>query len=252
MTDLGFPPSILPLELERVGFHHRGQTLLDGISLRLERGGKTFIMGPNGAGKSLLMRLCNGLLQPSAGRVRWAGSQGSQPDVQRRRLAMVFQRPVLLRRSVQANVRYALAVQGTPWRERRWRAMEALELFGLAALARRPARVLSGGEQQRLALARAWTLRPEVLFLDEPTAALDPAATKAVEEAVQNFHHQGTRIVMSSHDLGQARRLADEVVFLCGGRLLEQTPASQFFTSPRTPEAQAFMRGELIVDSAHH
>jgi tungstate transport system ATP-binding protein len=242
MNDMSRPPSLLPLELERVSFHHRGQKLLDNVSLRLEQGGKTIIMGPNGAGKSLLMRLCNGLLQPSAGSVRWSG----RPEELRRRLAMVFQRPVLLRRSAQANVSYALAVQGVPWRQRRRRALEALELFGLAALARRPARVLSGGEQQRLALARAWALRPEVLFLDEPTSALDPAAIKAVEEAVENFHRQGTRIVMSTHDLGQARRLADEVVFLCGGRLLEQASADRFFASPKTREAQAFIRGELV------
>lgn len=246
MSDLSLPPSLLPLELERVSFQHRGQILLDNVSLRLERGGKTIIMGPNGAGKSLLMRLCNGLLQPSAGSVRWTGRLASQSEELRRRLAMVFQRPVLLRRSAQANVRYALAVQGVPWRERRRRAAEALELFGLAPLAHRPARVLSGGQQQRLALARAWALRPEVLFLDEPTAALDPAAIRAVEEAVETFHRQGTRIVMSTHDLGQARRLADEVIFLCGGRLLEQASATQFFAAPTTREAQAFMRGELI------
>ncbi len=135
----------------------------------------------------------------------------------------------------------------TPRRRRKALAREALERFGLAALEGRPARVLSGGEQQRLALARAWLLEPRVLFLDEPTSALDPAAIQAVEAAVTEFHRRGTRIIMSSHDLHQARRLADDVLFLCGGRLLEHTPAERFFTAPASAEARAFIRGELVV-----
>ncbi|GGY10647.1 ABC transporter ATP-binding protein [Litchfieldella qijiaojingensis] len=242
MNDMRLPPSILPLELENVSFVHRGQVLLDRISLRLEGHGKTLIMGPNGAGKSLLMRLCHGLLKPTGGRIRWSGhANGKAP-----RQAMVFQRPVLLRRSALANLTYALAAGGTPRSRRKLLAWEALEHFGLTAIAHRPARVLSGGEQQRLALARAWLLKPEVLFLDEPTSALDPAAIKAVEDAVADFHRQGTRIVMSSHDLNQARRLADEVVFLYGGRLIEHSPAEVFFSQPQTAQARAFIDGELV------
>lgn len=124
--------------------------------------------------------------------------------------------------------------------------MSALEKFGLAHLAKRPARVLSGGEQQRLTLARAWLLNPQVLFLDEPTSALDPAAIKAVEDAVLEFHHSGTRIVMTTHDLHQARRLANDIVFLHNGELLEHTPASDFFIAPASLEARAFIRGELV------
>ncbi|RTR06576.1 ATP-binding cassette domain-containing protein [Halomonas nitroreducens] len=230
--------AIAPLQLEGLGFHHRGQALLSDLSLHLDGCRRTLVMGPNGAGKSLLMRLAHGLLSPTQGRVRW---QGEIP-----RQAMVFQRPVLLKRSALDNLCYALSVNGTPWRRRRPLAREALERFGLGALARRPARVLSGGEQQRLALARAWLLEPRMLFLDEPTSALDPAAIKAVEDAVTDFHHRGTRILMSTHDLHQARRLADEVVFLCGGRLLEHTPAERFFTAPATAQAAAFLRGELV------
>ena len=237
--------SLLPLELEGVTFRHRGQTLLQPVDLRLERHGKTMLMGPNGAGKSLLMRICHGLLRPSAGTVRWAGN-GATPEMVRRRQAMVFQRPVLLRRTALANVRYALSVQGVPRPQRRQRADEAIERFGLQAIAHRPARVLSGGEQQRLALARAWALRPEILFLDEPTSALDPAAIKAVEEAVEAFQADGTRILMSTHDLGQARRLADDVVFLVNGRLVERAPVGDFFEQPRTREAAAFVQGELV------
>jgi len=227
------------LELHGVSFTHRGQRLLGPLDLRLTGCRRTLVMGPNGAGKSLLMRLAHGLLAPSAGRVSW---QQRTP-----RQAMVFQRPVLLKRSALANLTYALAVNGTPRPERRARAREALERFGLAALEKRPARVLSGGEQQRLALARAWLLDPEVLFLDEPTSALDPAAIKAVEDAVQEFHCRGTRILMSSHDLHQARRLADEVLFLNAGRLIEHTDATTFFTAPASKEARAFIRGELVL-----
>lgn len=237
--------SLLPLELEGVAFHHRGQSLLGPLDLRLGQQGKTLLMGPNGAGKSLLMRICHGLLQPSAGAVRWSGS-GASPDAIRRCQAMVFQHPVMLRRSAAANVRYALAVQGVPRTQRPKRTDEALERFGLGKLAHRPARVLSGGEQQRLALARAWALRPEVLFMDEPTSALDPAAIRAVEEAVEAFDAAGMRIVMSTHDIGQARRLADEVVFLVNGRLIEQTPAQTFFEQPASREAAAFIQGNLV------
>ncbi|MCP1676392.1 tungstate transport system ATP-binding protein [Natronocella acetinitrilica] len=246
MTEMSQGASLLPLELDGVRFEREGQVLLQGVSLRLERYGRTIIMGPNGAGKSLLMRLCHGLLKPSAGRIRWAGGLGGNALARRRRQAMVFQRPVMLRRSALANVTYALAVEGVPRSERQQRAVQALDRFGLGEIGHRPARVLSGGEQQRLALARAWALRPEILFLDEPTSALDPAAIKAVEDAVQGFYHSGTRVVMTTHDLGQARRLADDVIFVCRGRLLEYTPAAEFFHQPRSAEAAAFLRGELV------
>ncbi|MEQ5802362.1 ATP-binding cassette domain-containing protein [Halomonas sp. H10-9-1] len=227
------------LEMQGVAFTLRGQRLLGPVDLRLSGCRRTLVMGPNGAGKSLLMRLAHGLLAPSAGRVAW---QGRPP-----RQAMVFQRPVLLKRSALANLTYALAVNGAPRPGRKAHARQALERFGLAALEKRPARVLSGGEQQRLALARAWLLDPEVLFLDEPTSALDPAAIKAVEDAVQEFHRRGTRILMSSHDLHQARRLADEVLFLNAGQLIEHTDADTFFTAPTSVQARAFIRGELVL-----
>lgn len=244
---MGGADTILPLELDGVGFAVAGRPLLSGISVRLEAGARTVVMGPNGAGKSLLLRLCHGLLEPSEGRVRWGGGAALPHGRVRRAQAMVFQRPVMLRRSAGANLRHALALAGMGWRARRVAAMEALEVFNLADLAHRPARVLSGGEQQRLALARAWALRPEVLFLDEPTAALDPAATLAVEMAVQEFHRAGTKIVMTTHDLGQARRLADEVLFLTRGRLVEHAPAQTFFKQPASPQARAFLAGELVT-----
>lgn len=231
------------LELHDVVFVRSGKELLARTNLALGSGGRTVIMGPNGAGKSLLMRLAHGLLKPSQGRIVAGGNGSAFP-----RQAMVFQRPVLLRRSTIANVTHALALNGVPRRLRGHLAGQALERFGLAELAQRPARILSGGEQQRLALARAWALEPGILFLDEPSAALDPAATKAVEDAVNAFHANGTKIVMTTHDLGQARRLADDVVFMCCGRIMEHTVAARFFETPATAAAAAFLRGELVLD----
>lgn len=235
--------SIQPLELRDVCYAVNGRTLLHHISLVLAPGRSTIVLGPNGAGKSLLLRLCHGLLQPTSGTIEWKG-QGSAHA--RQRQAMVFQRPVLLRRSVASNIAYALTLRRIKRNERIARMRQALEMTGLTALADRRVGVLSGGEQQRVALARAWALQPEVLFLDEPTANLDPAATRAVEEVIGLFRNAGTKILMTTHDLGQARRLAEEVVFLNHGRLLEHSPAGEFFERPHSEDARAFLRGELL------
>jgi tungstate transport system ATP-binding protein len=226
------PKSILPLRAERLGFTAGGVAILRDVTLEIGPGAPLLIIGPNGAGKSVLLRLLHGLLAPGEGGVRWGGAEPG------RRQAMVFQRPVLLRRSVRENALYPLNLAGV--------ARLALALVGLAELAERPARKLSGGEQQRLALARAAALAPEILFLDEPCASLDPAATRAVEEIVATLAARGTKIVMTTHDLGQARRLAGEVAFLHRGRLLEHAPAACFFAQPAAPEAAAFLRGELV------
>jgi tungstate transport system ATP-binding protein len=235
--------AILPLRLDGVCYDAAGKRLLDSISTVLTAGPRTLILGPNGAGKSLLLRICHGLLQPSAGHLSW---QGPAAAAARRRQAMVFQRPVMLRRSAAANIDYALKLRRLPRGDRAERVAQALERTGLTAFARQPARALSGGEQQRLALARAWATRPEVLFLDEPTASLDPAATRAVEEIVDAIHRAGTKIVMTTHDLGQARRLGDEVLFLHQGRLIEQDSAERFFAGPRSETAAAFVEGRLL------
>jgi tungstate transport system ATP-binding protein len=233
---------ILPLRLERVSYAVRGRTLIDAIDVTLTANARTTILGPNGAGKSLLLRLCHGLITPTSGRVVWCGPFASEA---RKRQAMVFQRPVMLRRSAAGNIDYALGLHGFTGKDRQERLAKALRNTGLTELANRPARVLSGGEQQRLALARAWALEPEVLFLDEPTANLDPAAARTVEETISAIHATGTKIIMTTHDLGQARRLADEVLFLHGGRLLEHARADAFFEQPGTDTADAFLRGEL-------
>jgi tungstate transport system ATP-binding protein len=235
--------AILPLVVRDLCYEIGGKRLLDGISFRTDVGPRTVVLGPNGAGKSLLLRLCHGLLHPAAGTITWAGVP---PEVARHYQAMVFQRPMLLRRSTAANITYVLRLRGIPRRQRQVMMTEILEQAGLLPLAARPARVLSGGEQQRLALARAWALKPQVLFLDEPTASLDPAATQAVEALLEHIHHTGTKIIMTTHDLGQAHRLADEVLFLHQGRLVEYAPAPAFFSTPQSKEAAAFLAGKLL------
>src|SRR6185295_13596426 len=230
---------ILPLKLEDVLFVAGGRVIIERISAEIGAGPSTIILGANGAGKSVLMRLMHGLLAPASGKIAWRSTDTARLQ------AMVFQRPVLLRRSALANVTYALKLARVPHAEREHLALEALESVGLAAFARRPARVLSGGEQQRLALARAWALHPEVLFLDEPTASLDPTASREIERVIQAFDAAGTKIIMATHNLGQARRLGDEVLYLHQGRLLERAPVDQFFSQPSSAEAAAFIKGEL-------
>ncbi len=233
---------MLPLTLENLGFTAGGRSIIHSISCEIEAGTRSVILGPNGAGKSVLMRLCHGLLKPTAGRVTWR-----QDGMTRRARgqAMVFQRPVVLRRSAIANVIYALRLAGIEPKECRLRAEDVLEAVGLANVAERPARVLSGGEQQRLALARAWALGPEVLFLDEPTANLDPNSTRDIESIITAIHASGAKIIMTTHSLGQARRLGDEILFLSEGRLAERASVDEFFKQPRSSEAASFLRGEL-------
>ena len=237
------PVSDLPLMLDDVSFVARDVNVVRQISLAIVAGAPTVLVGPNGAGKSTLIRLAMGLIAPTAGRITWGGR--SETDGKRR--AMVFQRPVMLRRSAAANVAYALKAAGVPRADRAPRVSTLLARVGLAPLAERPARRLSGGEQQRLALARALARDPEVLFLDEPTASLDPAATKAFEDILRDVAQSGVKIVMATHDLGEARRLAGEIVFLLRGRVHECAPAEKFFTAPATPEAAAFTRGDLVI-----
>src|SRR5579871_1966369 len=223
---------ILPLRLESVSYAVNGRPIIHPLSLELQAAPTTIVLGANGAGKSVLMRLMHGLLAPNSGRVAWADSDAGRV---RRLQAMVFQRPVLLRRSALENVAYALRVSGEGDEQRR--AGEALAEVRLGHVAGQPARTLSGGEQQRLALARAWALHPEVLFLDEPTANLDPGATREIETIIKAFDASGTKIVMSTHNLGQARRLGDEVLFLHQGRLAERATVDRFFSQPGSPEA---------------
>ncbi len=234
-------PEGLPIACTDVGVTRGATRLLAAITTTIAAGTRTVVLGANGAGKSTLLRVLHGLVLPTAGTIRW-GTRDHRPRSQ----AMVFQRPMLLRRSAAANIRYALDLAGIRGATADARMDEALAGVGLRALAHRPARVLSGGEQQRLALARAWALAPEVLFLDEPTASLDPAATRAVEAIIGDIHARGTAIVMATHNLAQAKRLADGIVFLHEGRLAERAPSSAFFMQPASVEARAFLEGERL------
>ncbi len=236
------------LSARRLAFEAGGARLIDGIDLDIREGARTVVMGANGAGKSLLLRLLHGLIAPGAGEVRWRGRPLDRDG--RRAQAMVFQRPVLLRRSARANLRFALAARRVGRAERAAREGEALERAGLDNLARRPARVLSAGEQQRLAVARALACQPDLLFLDEPTASLDPASTHAVERLIGEAHEDGVAIVLVTHDSGQARRLADEAVFLHAGRAVERGPAAQLLDAPRSEAARAWREGRLWLGGA--
>lgn len=235
--------TILPLRLDRVRLTLGARKLLDDITLAVEEEGRTVILGPNGAGKSLLMRVCHGLVHPDSGAVEWCGPSGNDA---RMRQAMVFQRPMMLRRTVRANLDYPLKLRRLSPENRRNLVDDALSLAGLSDQSEQPATTLSSGEQQRLSLVRAQALRPDVLFLDEPTASLDPAATGRIEDLILRIAGTGTKVVMTTHDLGQARRIADEVIFLHNGRVLEQSPSRTFFDVPATREAQAYLAGELL------
>jgi tungstate transport system ATP-binding protein len=229
--------------LEDVSLLAREVTILDHVSLTFAAGAPTMLVGPNGSGKSSLMRVAMGLTSPSRGRVTYGGL-GDVPPVRR---AIVFQRPVMLRRTAAGNLRYALAAAGMPHAERDAAAQELLDRVGLGALSDRPARRMSGGEQQRLAIARALAKEPEILFLDEPTASLDPAATKATEVIIAGIAARGIKIVMATHDLGEARRLGGEIVLMNKGRIVEVADTQTFFTSPKTDAARRFVAGELLV-----
>jgi tungstate transport system ATP-binding protein len=237
------PVSDLPMALEDVAFSAGGVAIVHDLTLTIGVGAPTVLVGPNGSGKSTLIRLAMGLVAPSRGRITWGGRAESDG----RHRAMLFQRPVMLRRSAAGNVAYALQAAGIVREARETRVDELLAEVGLLHVADRPARRLSGGEQQRLALARALARDPQILFLDEPTASLDPAATKAVEDIIRSVAQTGVKIVMATHDLGQARRLAGEIAFMLRGTVHECAGVERFFTAPATPEAAAFIRGDLVI-----
>ena len=240
-----FAHAVLPITAHGVVVARAGRNVIDGIDLTLSGAGVTAILGPNGAGKSMLLRVLDGLVAPDRGAVEWAGRR---PDRARApRIGFVFQKPVLLRRSVRANVEYALATVGLRGAARRARAGDVLEAASLHHLADRPARLLSGGEQQRLALARALSTEPQALFLDEPTSSLDPASTLAIEALIDSAHRDGMTIALVTHDIAQARRLADDVAFVHCGRIAERSAAADFFANPRSEPARAYLEGRIVV-----
>jgi tungstate transport system ATP-binding protein len=236
------PMSDLPLALQGVTVKAGDAVLLRDVSVSIHKGAPSVILGPNGAGKTTLLRVGMGLLAPARGGVTWGGREQSPND----RRAIVFQRPVMLKRSAAANIAFALGAAGVERKHHAGRIADLLERVGLSASAQSPARRLSGGEAQRLAIARALAREPEMLFLDEPTNNLDPASTRSIERIIADAAGSGIKVVMTTHDLGQARRLAGDVVFLVGGVLVEHGPSEAFFTTPVTTQAAAFLRGDIV------
>ena len=235
--------SDLPVILANALIVAGGVKLIRDFTATFTAGPPTILIGPNGAGKTTLLRAVMGLIPLDRGCIAWGGRNNSPPD----KRAIVFQRPTMLRRTVAGNVRYALGAAGVTGITRNTRNSELLSLVGLEPLAHRPARRLSGGEQQRLALARALARDPDLLLLDEPTASLDPAATKLIEDIVRAVSARGVKVIMTTHDLGQARRLAGDIALLHRGHLVEHAPAADFFDAPQTEEAKKFIAGELLV-----
>jgi tungstate transport system ATP-binding protein len=227
------------LKLTNVSYGVDGTRLLHGISFAQTSKGINAILGPNGAGKSLLLSLIHGVIRPDAGQVLWGDIAAHKTKLSR---GFVFQTPIVLRRSVRANLAYPLKITG---KDSAGAIDTMLELSQLTPRADQPAASLSGGEAQRMAIARALITKPEVLLLDEPCSNLDPASTKLIEAMIQQFVADGGSVFISTHDLAQAKRLADTVLFIHAGRLLEQRTAKGFFETPETPQAQAYLRGDI-------
>lgn len=235
--------TIMPLSLHGVCLDINNNTVLHQISIQFDGLQSTLILGPNGAGKTMLLGICHGLIKASNGCVIWNNQRrAAAPDAQ----AMVFQQPVMLRRSVRENIEYAMQVCNVATAAQPARLENALDLSGLIELVERPATKLSGGEKQRLALARCTAINPQVLFLDEPTAHLDPTATRQIEHMINTLRNNGCCVIMATHDLGQAKRLADRILFMHHGRVLEDTKTADFFATPSTAEGRAFVTGQLL------
>lgn len=233
---------IFPLRMHGVTAHFRKKRLVGPIDITIEAEGFTIVMGPNGAGKTTLLRLMHGLQRCSGGGVEWAVPQAKAREKQ----AYVFQSPIMMRRKVIDSIAYPLRLRGLGVSAARAKAQECAGRFGLENLLDSWAPMLSGGEKQKLSLARALVIKPDILFLDEPCANLDGRSTREIEEILLDAQASGTRIIMSTHDIGQARRLAQDVIFMYDGKIHEQTTADIFFTAPATKEAQAFINGDIV------
>lgn len=235
--------ALLPLKTLGLGFEIKNKTIINGVDLTIKSSGISVILGPNGAGKSVLLRLIHGLLTPTSGSVTWGGAANTQEV--RKRQALVFQSPIMMRRSVAENIKFVLSLRKRA--DQQAQLEKALELSGLTRQAHQPARLLSGGEQQRLAIARALALDPEVLILDEPSSNLDPSATLAIEQIIQSANETGKKVILVTHDLGQAKRLGDEIIFMHHGEIVEQASGDVFFPTPSTQAARAYLEGKLLL-----
>jgi tungstate transport system ATP-binding protein len=235
------------VSLKGAGVSFGAVQALQALDLCVNRGDRLALVGANGSGKTTLLRLLHGLL-PGQGHRELHGAGSAPPPV----VAMLFQRPFLLSVSVRTNVMLSLWLRKVPRDERAARCAQALRRVGLAGLEGRRATALSGGQQQRLALARAWALRPDLLLLDEPTASLDPSAKREVERLIAEIAAEGTTVVMSTHNLGQAKRLCTRVAYLEAGRLVVDLPVERFFADALPPEAAQFLKGEMPWPGGPH
>lgn len=236
------PIQALPLRLKEVSYGSKGVTLIDAINLEVSSHGLTIILGHNGSGKSLLLKLLHGVIRPNSGEISW---NQSKPLTNQYWRTFLLQRPTFFNRSVIYNIAFVLQIAGVPKPEHQERCEQAIEICGLKEISHRKTHLLSGGEMQKLSLARAWVLHPSVILLDEPTVALDPPSVLGFESIIQNFKQTGTKVIMTTHDLSQAKRLADEIVFIDRGKILEQSEADQFFAGPASSQAQKFISGKL-------
>ena len=230
--------SILPLKIDRVWFKNAGEILLENITLRIEKGSPKILMGANGAGKTLLMRVAHGLLMPTQGKVCWADNKKSFGSV---RQTMVFQKPIMLRRTVKENLLFALNTVEKNKTIKEQLVHKALSEVNLSHKADAHAPTLSQGEQQKLAIIRACLLKPEVLFLDEPTSNIDPHYTREIESLIRDISNQGTQIIMATHNIDQAKRLNGEILFMKKGRLIEKSNANQFFVNIKNSHISEFL-----------
>ena len=233
----------LPLKIQHLSVSRQGKLLLDSVNATIESTGITIILGPNGAGKSLLLRIAHGLERPDAGSLRW---DQHLPKPEESWRTFVFQKPVFLQRSVLANLEYVLSLHKVVKIRQNLLIQQALQHTGLVKLSAQSARILSGGEQQRLNIARAWVLEPKVMLLDEPTAELDPSGVATIERLIKIIAQQNTKIIMTTHSLDQAKRLAHDILFLHQGRLIEHTPAKVYFAQPQTSLSEDFLAGKLL------
>ncbi|KEJ88631.1 ATP-binding cassette domain-containing protein [Sulfitobacter donghicola] len=233
---------LFPLTVSGAQTARRGKVLVGPIDLELGGSGTTVVMGPNGSGKTTLLRMLHGTARLTRGSIDWACGYHEA----RQQQGFVFQQPVMLRRSVLENIAYPLRIRGIGKAIAYEQAAEWGGRVGLTNLLERSATALSGGEKQKLALARAMITKPKVLFLDEPSAALDGRATREIEDILQDARQAGTRLILSTHDIGQAKRLADDILFLLHGLLHEQTAAAAFFDAPQTPQARSFLNGDIV------
>lgn len=234
--------SLFPITLTDVAVKRSGRRTLGPVNLEVGSKGLTIVMGPNGSGKTTLLRAMHGVQRLSEGQINW----GMDPNEAQAEQAYVFQTPVMLRRSVADNLRYPLQLAHVARGQMDARVDQWLSRIGLSGVADTQATRLSGGERQKLALARALIRKPALLFLDEPCANLDGRSTKEIEAILLETLAANTRIIMATHDMGQAKRLATDAMFILAGRIHEQGIAKQFFEAPQTSELAAFMRGDIV------